>query len=319
MPHPLLVAVAAIVNDRQEVLIAKRPQDVDQGGLWEFPGGKLASYETGYQALRREIHEELGVNITRARPLIRVTHRYDKKSVLLDVWRVEAFEGEPWGREGQPVRWVKLEELKNYTFPEANKAIIQALTLPDEYVITGPCPEPDLALKRLDEVLQAGAQLIQLRDPALNAADYLSLAKDFQARCQQAGARLLLNAAPELLEQVDAAGLHLTSQRLMSLQERPLPSDKLLSAACHDKASIQQALRLQVDFITLSPVAATSSHPDARLLNWQGFKELVEYEAQMPVFALGGMQPADKARIFALGGQGVAGISHFWNPGKHLD
>jgi len=312
MPHPLLVAAAAILNDQGEVLIAQRPPDVDQGGLWEFPGGKLAPYETGYQALKREIQEELGIKITRARPLIRINHAYPTKKILLDVWKVKGFEGEPWGREGQPIRWVKLEDLGDYQFPEANDPIVNALTLPDEYLVTGSCQDPDTALDRLKQSLDRGVKLVQLRDHQLDAASYELVAQQFLEVCNQAGARLILNSDPEILQQVDAQGVHLTGKRLMSLSQRPLPKSKLVAAACHDLASVRQARAIDADFITLSPVLATPSHPDALPLGWQRFKELVEYEAKMPVYALGGMQPEDKKRVFALGGQGVAGISHFW-------
>ncbi|WP_114418566.1 Nudix family hydrolase [Marinospirillum perlucidum] len=312
MPHPLLVAAAAIMNDQGEVLIAKRPHDVDQGGLWEFPGGKLAPYETGFQALQREIQEELGIQILKARPLIRVNHHYPHKKILLDVWKVLCFEGEPWGREGQPVRWVKLEDLHSYQFPEANGPIVNALSLPDEYVITGSCEDAEASLRNLHQALERGAKLIQLRDHQLDADSYQQLAEEFLKVCNQAGASLILNAEPELLEKVDAAGVHLTGERLMSLSERPLPKSKWVAASCHDLASVRQARALGVDFITLSPVFSTTCHPDALPLGWQRFKELVEYEARMPVYALGGMQPEDKRRVFALGGQGVAGISHFW-------
>lgn len=312
MPHPLLVAVATILNDQGEVLIAQRPPEVEQGGLWEFPGGKLAPYETGYQALQREIQEELGIKITRARPLIRINHTYPTRRILLDVWKVKGFEGEPWGREGQPVRWVKLEELRDYQFPEANDPIVNALTLPDEYLITGSCQDLDAAKARLNQALDRGVKLVQLRDHQLDSESYLLLAKHFLESCNRAGARLILNTDPDVLDQVAAAGVHLTGERLMSLSKRPLPKSKLVSAACHDLASVRQARAIDADLITLSPVLATPSHPDALPLGWQRFKELVEYEVKMPVYALGGMRPEDKRRVFALGGQGVAGISHFW-------
>ncbi|BBM05781.1 hypothetical protein HAALTHF_32640n [Vreelandella aquamarina] len=75
-----------ISADQKHVLIARRPSNVDHGGLWEFPGGKLAPYETGLEGLKRELHEELGVEIVRAQPLIRVHHEYPDKHILLDVW-----------------------------------------------------------------------------------------------------------------------------------------------------------------------------------------------------------------------------------------
>ncbi|HSP31626.1 MAG TPA: 8-oxo-dGTP diphosphatase MutT, partial [Halomonas sp.] len=132
------VAAAAIISaDQKQVLIARRPSNVDHGGLWEFPGGKLAPYETGLEGLKRELHEELGIEIVCAQPLIRVHHEYPDKHILLDVWQVHEFAGEPFGREGQAVRWVPMSELSNYPFPAANLPILRAVRLPTEYLITG--------------------------------------------------------------------------------------------------------------------------------------------------------------------------------------
>ena len=122
---------AAVIKDRQgRVLISQRPGHVHQGGLWEFPGGKLEAGETTEAALKRELYEELGIVVQAARPLIRVRHDYPDKSVLLDVWRVTAFTGQPMGCEGQLVDWVAVEELAGRAFPAANEPIIKAVKLP---------------------------------------------------------------------------------------------------------------------------------------------------------------------------------------------
>lgn len=312
MKSPLLVAAAAIENEQGQVLIAKRPDQVDQGGLWEFPGGKLAPFETGLQALKRELHEELGIDVMKARPLIRVQHRYPEMKVLLDVWKVTAFSGEAWGKEGQPVRWVDVARLPSYNFPAANEAIIKAIRLPDSYVITDGCKDQQKSIKRLTACLNRGYKLIQLRAPDLDAESYRCLAQRFQEVCDQAGAELILNADPELLKQVKAAGVHLNARRLAEVKQRPLAKDLWVAASCHTAKELKLAQTKGVDFVTLSPVQPTPTHPGAATLNWQGFKELVEYEAALPVYALGGLQPEDRSRVFALGGQGVAGISHFW-------
>lgn len=312
MPQPLLVAAAAIINEQGEVLIARRPASVEQGGLWEFPGGKLAPYETGLQALKREIHEELGIDVLRARPLIRVRHHYPEKSVLLDVWKVLEFSGEPWGREGQPIRWVAMSDLSTYSFPAANKPIMTAIQLPDEYVITGQFANQEQALHQLNRLLVRGARLIQLRAPWLAAEDYRQLAQNFLQVCRLAGARLVLNAAPELLQQVDADGIHLTAERLAAQSYRPVPADKWLSVSCHDQASLRHAEKIQADLVTLSPLLPTPTHPDAIPLGWNGFRTMIE-NCTIPVYALGGMRVTDKDRVFGLGGQGIAGISQFWS------
>ncbi|MGL6249659.1 MAG: Nudix family hydrolase, partial [Billgrantia desiderata] len=217
------VAAAAIISsDGEKALIARRPSNVDHGGLWEFPGGKLAPYETGLEGLKRELHEELGVEIKRAQPLIRIHHEYADKHILLDVWQVHEFSGEPFGREGQAIRWVPLDELVNYPFPAANLPILQAVMLPTEYLITAEEADAavfDACLERA--LVEDGVRLVQLRAKTLDEAAYLARAERALALCRRHGARLLLNADPALLDRVEADGVHLTSERLMSLERRP--------------------------------------------------------------------------------------------------
>jgi 8-oxo-dGTP diphosphatase len=122
----VLVAAAAILNAKGELLIAKRPDDKHQGGLWEFPGGKVEAGEEILTALDRELFEELGINTLAAKPLIKVSHDYSDKSVVLDVWVVTEFSGKAEGREGQEVRWIAPSDIDSYTFPDANLPIIEA-------------------------------------------------------------------------------------------------------------------------------------------------------------------------------------------------
>ncbi|PCH66032.1 MAG: hypothetical protein COC04_00400 [Gammaproteobacteria bacterium] len=121
------VAVAVIVNDKKEVLLALRAMDQHQGGLWEFPGGKVEQGESVNEALIREIREELNVFITAAEPLTSVSHDYGDKSVLLDVWSVSDFQGTPQGHEGQKIRWCAIADLRCEDFPAANASIISAI------------------------------------------------------------------------------------------------------------------------------------------------------------------------------------------------
>lgn len=122
------VAVGVVVDARGCILVAKRPLDAHQGGLWEFPGGKVELNETVQQALARELLEELGVEVLSAAPLLIIEHDYGDKSVLLDVWWVDVFGGVPVGREGQPWQWVEVSALRDLEFPAANKAIVAAVT-----------------------------------------------------------------------------------------------------------------------------------------------------------------------------------------------
>jgi len=121
------VAVGIVADAAGAILITRRPNHVHQGGLWEFPGGKVEADETVAAALQRELHEELGIVVQTAEPWLQIRHAYPDKTVLLDVWRVTAWRGEPHGREGQPLRWASAMELADFVFPAADEAIIARL------------------------------------------------------------------------------------------------------------------------------------------------------------------------------------------------
>ncbi len=123
----VVVAVGVVQNARGEVLIAKRAEHLHQGGLWEFPGGKVEAGETVAQALVRELGEELGIAVKRSEPLLDIQHDYGDKQVTLCVHTVQEFAGQPQALEGQPLRFVAKNELVDYEFPVANRPILSAL------------------------------------------------------------------------------------------------------------------------------------------------------------------------------------------------
>lgn len=306
------VAAAVIRSAEGLVLIAKRPLDKHQGGMWEFPGGKVEEGEAVEVALARELHEELGIEVVTARPLIQVRHDYPDKHVLLDVWEVLAFSGEPHGAEGQPLAWVASEQLPAYRFPAANRPIVAAARLPNRYLITPDGASPRQLLDGLAQALDGGIRLVQLRAPSLSQADYRALATDALALC--AGrARLMLKGLLDWADDFPAAGWHLTSGQLRqhSGQGRPLPAERWLAASCHDAEELAMATALGVDFVTLSPVLPTQTHPNASPLGWSRVTELLRGFNQ-PAFLLGGMNPAHLPAARQAGAQGVAAIRALW-------
>ncbi|MCC6207973.1 MAG: Nudix family hydrolase [Gammaproteobacteria bacterium] len=313
------VAVGVISNAAGEVLVSLRPSHVDQGGRWEFPGGKVEPGEGARQALVREIEEEVGLRIESAHPLIRLRHDYPSRSVLLDVWRVTSYRGQAHGREGQRLAWRQPQALDPADFPAANPPIITAARLPSLYLITPePVPPYQGFLARLECLLDAGIRLVQLRATALGAEAFRSLARDVIAMCHARGAQTLLNADPDLSLSLGANGVHLSGERLARLSARPLAADQWVAASCHDRHQIEQAERVGVDFIVLSPVRETRSHPGARPLGWNGARELLDL-AVMPAYALGGLGPADLESAWETGAQGVAAIRALWEMPELLD
>jgi len=305
------VAVGVVLNPQGQILIARRPAHVHQGDLWEFPGGKVEAGESLQQALQRELHEELGIDIRQARPLIRIPHHYPDKQVLLDVWLIEAFDGIPHGKENQPIEWLSPSALWVKPFPAANKPIIQAVNLPQSYLITGAFHGETDFLYKLHLALDKGVRLVQLRAKHMDEDTFISLARLAAEACHAHEARILLNADPGVVEDAGADGVHLTSARLMALSTRPLGADKLVAASVHNQEQLAQADKLAVDFSVVSPVRQTPSHPNVQTLGWQGFQLLTE-QAQHPVFALGGMEEHDLSTIWRHGGQGFAAIRSLW-------
>ncbi|HEX4853477.1 Nudix family hydrolase [Arenimonas sp.] len=311
-PKPPVHVVAAVLRDaRGRILLARRTAGRDLAGAWEFPGGKVEPGETALEALERELREELGIRIGPARPLVSVPQAYPGKRIVLDVYEVDQFEGTARGLERQALAWSPPEKLASYPMPPADRPVVAALTAADRYLIT---PEPaDRAgfLSKLDKALAAGARRIQLRAKAMAPADLAILARDAQIRCRAKGAQLLLNGEPGLAAGL-GLGLHLRSAQLMALSSRPaLAEGQPVAASCHDAEELAQAERLGLDFVVLGPVRATDSHPGVEPMGWDKFAALRE-GVSLPIYALGGMKPADVAVARRHGGQGVAGIRGLW-------
>ncbi|MFD2642204.1 Nudix family hydrolase [Pseudomonas japonica] len=306
------VAAAVIRGADGRILIARRGETQHQGGLWEFPGGKVEDGEAVETALARELREELGIEVGAARPLIEVRHDYPDKHILLDVWEVSAFSGEPHGAEGQPLAWVSPRDLGQYEFPEANRPIVAAARLPGEYLITPDGLETPQLLRGIQKAVASGIKLVQLRAPNMYDPKYRDVAVDAVGLC--AGkAQLMLKGPLEWLGDFPSAGWHLTSEQLRkyAANGRPFPKNRWLAASCHNAEELALAERMGVDFVTLSPVQATQTHPEAQPLGWDVAERLIEGFNQ-PVFLLGGVGTAERERAWQVGAQGVAGIRAFW-------
>jgi 8-oxo-dGTP diphosphatase len=306
------VAAAAILDAGGRVLITKRADHLHQGGLWEFPGGKLESGECAEAALIRELKEELDIVPRVMEPLIRIHHRYDDRYVRLDVFRVTAFEGEARGMQGQPLQWLPPGEMRADAFPAADRPIITALQLPDRYLITGENPL-DLAgfLQRLDSSLKSGVRLVQLRAHKLDDGQYHELLNRALARCRRVAARLIINRPQNCHCWAGFAdGIHFTANQLMALERRPQESG-LVGASCHHPRELAKAAALQLDYALLSPVLPTATHAEATAIGWKGFSRWVE-GINLPVYALGGLGNEDLDMAKKAGGQGIAGIRGLW-------
>lgn len=304
----LHVAAGVVVNPEGAILIARRPDHLHQGGLWEFPGGKVEAGETVEQALRRELEEELAIRIGKAEPLITVRHSYPDRKVKLEVFRVDRFEGIPSGMLGQPIRWVKPDELHQFAFPAANRPIVTAAKLPDRYGIVDLESEDFGALNRqLQSFVDAGVTLVRLRANQVGISGYRRLAEKAVTFCHSRQIKIVLSADPALVVEFGADGLHINSEQLNRITCRPVDESLLFGVSCHNLDDLIQAEAIGADFGMLSPVLKTKSHPDRLPLGWGSFSEWVN-QVNIPVFALGGMCPEHLRVAKCHGAQGISGI-----------
>ncbi len=314
------VVVGVITNDTGEFLLAKRPTDVHQGGLWEFPGGKRETGEDVRHALNRELLEELGLIVNKARPFIRLFYEYPEKSVVLNVWLIQEWEGLPYGKEGQLIQWCSRNNLHEVEFLPANEMIVKAIQLPALYLISpGPAGDRmDTFIAGIEECIVAGARLLQLRCHEDIYKNHSEVITRVLSICNAYNAKLLLNSTPATAVSLKAHGVHLNSVRLLQLNQRPLERSFWISASCHNQTEMEHAERIGVDFAVLSPVEFTVSHPDAKPMGWKIFSELAGL-ANIPVYALGGMLPEHMSKAWNNGAQGIAMLSGVWSSDKPVD
>lgn len=308
------VAVGVIYNTaKNKVLISKRPDHLHLGGYWEFPGGKVEKNEDVYSALKRELFEELGIVIDKATALIEINHDYLDKHVLLDVWQVTSWKEEPVSCENQEIRWVTIEDLENYNFPEANKHIIQAITLNPYYLISKESySDYSVLTSTVEDCFSRGLRLFQLRLNMREDKIFNDTVNKLAELANSYKAKFLLNGTAEDIDKYPIDGIHLKADKLTNYKSRPVAENYILGASCHNIEELIKAKELNVNYAFISPVLTTSSHPDAAPLGWEKFSELSQC-VNFPVFALGGMKPSDLELSKSYGAHGIAMISSIWN------
>ncbi|MBI4190353.1 MAG: Nudix family hydrolase, partial [Betaproteobacteria bacterium] len=287
-----------------------RPGGKAYAGYWEFPGGKVEAGEAVAAALKRELHEELGIDVITAYPWLTRDFDYSHAAVRLRFFRVLQWSGELHGRELQHFAWQSVRNVTVAPLLPANGPILRALELPHVYGIT--CAGElgrDAFMARLKQSLANGLRLVQVREKQLASDALRAFAAEVVALGHRFGARVLVNGSADIAAQAGADGVHLTASQLMAAVRRP--GCEWCGASCHDAAELGRARELGFDFVVLGPVSATPTHPDAKLLGWQRFAELAR-DYPLPVYAIGGMRAADLERAWDRGAHGVAMIRGAW-------
>ncbi|HEV7820607.1 MAG TPA: Nudix family hydrolase, partial [Burkholderiales bacterium] len=309
------VVAAVIFNPRGEFLLAQRPAGKAYAGYWEFPGGKVEPGEDAAGALKRELHEELGIEVTTAYPWLTRDFDYAHADVRLRFFRVYGWSGNLQGRESQQFAWQSAGNISVAPLLPANGPILRGLELPGIYGIT--CAGAigrDAFMARFEQSLKNGLRLIQVREKAMAEGELRTFTAALAARAHAHGARVLINGGEETATRAGADGIHLTSARLMAAAARP--DCGWCGASCHTIAELERARELNLDFVVIGPLAATPSHPHATLLGWTEFCRLIA-DYPLPVYALGGLRADDLDRAQQCGGHGVSLMRDAWSGARY--
>ncbi|KAF0164299.1 MAG: hypothetical protein FD157_2253 [Rhodocyclaceae bacterium] len=312
-----LTEVAAAVIERRaadgamEFLLGQRAPGTFYPGFWEFPGGKVEPGETPHDALVRELHEELGIGVSRADPWLRREHVYEHAHVRLNFFRVREWHGELHDHVHSALAWQRADGLTVSPMLPANAPVLAALALPEFYAITHAGEIGiDAQLLALAHALEGGLKLVQLREPKLDAARRAAFVHAAVDLCHQYGARALVNGDAALATAAGADGLHLPAVQLAAQTVRP--DFPLVAASCHSAAELELAGSLGCDFAVFGPVRATATHPDVAGIGWENFAAALGVPP-LPTFALGGLSRGDLDRAQRAGAHGIAAIRAAWD------
>jgi 8-oxo-dGTP diphosphatase len=244
-PAEIHVVAGAIPDAEGRVLIAQRPRGRHLAGRWEFPGGKLGAGEDPFAGLKRELAEELGIEVREARPLIRLRHDYPDRRVLLDVWLVTAYDGEPQALEAPALAWALPDELPTHDLLEADRAIVTALRLPRLARALGPG-------EALQSVRGSAAQTLLVPAPE-DGADGLDPEAVTAARA--AGHRVFV--VGEDVDAVRVAAIAKCDGVVLRWRGQNLHVDKsgafLVGVHCEDAEGAAQAVAEGAHFLVLAP------------------------------------------------------------------
>lgn len=311
VPLPVVnVAVAVVQREDGRVLLAERPRGKVSAGYWEFPGGKFEFGERAEQALARELHEELGVELDAAYPWVTYEHAYADKIVRLHFYRVVAWRGTPHGREGQRVSWENPAAVNVSPLLPANDKVLQALNLPSVYAVTqvGKYGVAEF-LPRLQAALERGVRLIQIRERAMAPDQLAQFARRVILLARRYHAAVFINGDSSLAQRVGADGVHFSSAQLMRLSCPP--AMRLWAATCHDHKALAHAAKLGANFVVLSQSSPISTRPEVDNPSWASFRKLIR-DYPLPVYADSDVPHNDIETAMRHGAHGIVLTNGIW-------
>jgi 8-oxo-dGTP diphosphatase len=346
------VAVAVLQRDNGsgsgDVLWCSRPEGKPYAGYWEFPGGKVEPTESVWQALVREIDEELGVTVQAGGPWMLVEHDYPHAKVRLHLMRVWRWQGEPVAREQQRFQWAPLLPSATDIQPilPATEPLLRKLAMPRVMLLTQvEFYGLDAFIQRLHATLSnakaanRAMPLVQFREKNLSSQAQITAVAAVWDALQQYGAPMVVNSAcraacewaagqalalsehqafasasQNLLDKqyLQRPGVHWTEHDLTTIAQQGIDVQRINTASVHSADSLNTAYELGIDAAVLGTVLPSVSHPGGPTLAWSGFLSLAS-QARLPVYGIGGLSLDQLQTAAEHGAHGVAIMRAAWD------
>jgi len=304
------VSVAILINDNHQVLLGQRPPQKSWEGWWEFPGGKIEKGETSSDALYREVYEEIGVKITQFKKWVTRKYSYDGNDITLHFFKVQKWEGEVTSKENQKLVWAYLKNPNVSPILPANLFVQKAFDLPKYYAITNLSEtSKKVFFNQLQNKISNGLKMIQVREKNISFDKFKIFSNEVIKICKPKGVKVIINSDVNLAYEINADGVHLTSKDLISIKK--IPKNLIVSASCHTQEEIDIAEKLNINFLVLSAIKKTLSHPDIKPIGWDEFENIAN-RVNTPIYALGGLGVNDYSIALENGAIGIASQRSIW-------
>ena len=303
-PKKIRVSAGILFDQNHNVLLTKRLASQSWPEYWEFPGGKLETDESLEQCLKRELLEEININVIGASRWITREFNQDDKILQVTFFLIHKWIGEIKNKDVAEYKWIdpkNIEDWPEQILPK-NLYILRALSLPPLYLITDAYENPEFHKKIKTSKREF---FIQIREPKLEKDKLIKLELDLK----KINRHILVNSR-HVHELSSDFGIHFTESDL--LKQTQLNLNKINSASAHSLQNIQYAQKLGISFVVLSQVFETKSHPLTKGMGWDAFKAIVN-QVDIPVYALGGMDLEDLDDSYNNGAVGIASQRKIWD------
>ncbi len=308
-PNSIEVVAGVIRNGEGKILICLRPAHLDQGNLWELPGGKRKNGESRFRALRREVNEELGIEVISALPLLRFVYRYPTKTIDFDVWEVSKWRGSARGCEGQQIAWVNSSELSHYAFPAANRTVVTALDLPRIA-----CALPDVSVSSaqyigsLEKWVDAGTCCVLLNSQVVIRSYNERALTEIGHLLDRYGAKLIF----EFPRKHATRRTNADDLKLFDGIRGQIDCDTLIGFSCSTSTELGQAEQAGAELLLIGPFHSTEFETVNDAIGWSEIQDLVK-NTVTPAFAFGPfLEPQDVASAIVSGCQGAVLPFNVW-------